>query len=89
MELFSFIDSVYKYLIAPLGVFFWWLFRKYDQRIDSNEKAIELLRHDIERLESRLSQEVAVFEVKLDSLKEGIDEIKLQLNKLFDILQKR
>jgi len=89
MEIWNFVDSIYKYLIAPLGIFFWWLFRKYDQRIEALEKSNEQLRHDVERLEHRLSQEVAVFEVKLDTLKEGIDDIKIQLNKLFDILQKR
>lgn len=89
MEIWNFIDSIYKYLLAPLGIFFWWLFRKYDQRIELLEKSNEQLKHDIERLESRLSQEVAVFEVKLDTLKDGIDDIKIQLNKLFDILQKR
>jgi hypothetical protein len=89
MEIWNFLDSVYKYLIAPLGIFFWWLFRKYDQRIEDNVKGLELLRHDVEKLESRLSQEVAVFEVKLDTLKDGIDDIKIQLSKLFDILQKR
>ena len=89
MELWNFIDSIYKYLLAPLGVFFWWLFRKYDQRIELLEKSNEQLKHDVERLEHRLEQEVAVFEVKLDTLKEGIDDIKIQLNKLFDILQRR
>lgn len=89
MEILHFLDSIYKYCIAPLGVFFWWLFKKYDAKMDKHDQELEILKRELEKLDQRLSNEVKVFEVKLDSLREGIDDIKLQLNKLFDILSRK
>ncbi len=89
MEFINFLDSVYKYFIAPIGVFFWWLFKKYDAKSEKHDDEIEALKKELERLELRVTQEVKVFEVKLDALREGIDDIKIQLGRLFDILEKR
>jgi hypothetical protein len=89
MDLIGVLDSVYKYCIAPLGIFFWWLFKKYDAKLDRHEEELDLLRKELDKLDQRVTQEVKVFEVKLDALRDGIDDIKSQLGRLFDILERR
>lgn len=72
------LDTVAKFVIAPIAAVIWWAFKKYDDRIVNIEKRM----NDLEK-------ETAVMEAKLDGLKEGIDEIKAQLNQLFDLLRDR
>lgn len=78
MDLSSAADVIYKYLLAPVVMFVWWLFKKYDTRLDAMEQRI-----------NRIETETAILETKLDSLKAGIDDIKAQLQRMFDMLESR
>lgn len=61
-----------------LGLFVWWLFKKYDLRI-------ETLEHRMHKME----KDTVVLETKLDALKEDMMEIKATLNTLIAMLQNR
>ncbi len=78
VEIGAVLDTVLKYAVAPIGAFVWWLFKKYDLRIDVVESKINLLERDN-----------AVLNTKLDNLKEDMTEIKATLNTLIAMLQNR
>lgn len=78
VEISGFIDVVLKYAVAPIGAFVWWLFKKYDYRIDS----LEIRMHEMEK-------ETAILSTKLDAIKEDMVEIKTTLNTLITMLQNR
>lgn len=78
VEFSSVIDTVLKYAVAPVGAFVWWLFKKYDLRIESVEARINIIEKDN-----------AVLNTKLDNLKEDMTEIKATLNTLIAMLQNR
>lgn len=72
------LDNILKYAVAPLGAFIWWLFKKYDMKIES----LEIRMHQMEK-------ETVVLATKMDSLKEDMTEIKATLNTLITMLQNR
>lgn len=74
-HLISSLLSIINTVASPVLIFFWWLFRKYDRRLEIVEERI-----------TRIELEAAVLETKLDHVTAGIDEIKSQLQRLFDIL---
>lgn len=78
MDNINLLDLLYRFILVPVVYFIWWLFRKYDKRIDELESRI-----------NKIERETAVLENKIDSLKEGIDDIKSQLNRLFNLLTTR
>ena len=77
MDMSVITEYIYKYILVPATIFIWWIFKKYDKRLDEVENRLK----DVEK-------ETAVLDAKLDGLKEGIDDIKDQLHRLFDMLKK-
>ncbi len=74
-HLLSSLPSIINIIATPILIFFWWLFKKYDRRLEVVEERI-----------TRIELEAAVLETKLDHVKAGIDDIKSQLQRLFDML---
>jgi len=70
------LETIAKFIVAPIAIVVWWAFRKYDERIDAIEKRM-----------NAIEKEMAVVETKLEGIKEGIDDIKQQLAQIFEILR--
>lgn len=75
---------VWKWLVAPMAIIAWWLFRRRDERM--NSEIIKTERR-IRKLETRMNdieKSSAVIHSKINDLKEDNKEIKELLYKIHD-----
>lgn len=86
--LFQILATIWKWLVAPVAVVAWWLYRKREAAMDDKFLSTDNKLKDLETRMIQVEKTNTVIEYMINDIRQDNVEIKAILNKLNDRLLK-